>query len=145
MSTTAVPRVTTKEDPCGILTCAYPDRLMDSHFAGASGSGSMEHDPTRIYPKCTSTAFRIATILRSQSTAFNSVKGRDGRPLIVEIRDGCFPPPVYNTGGHWPPDLTRHDRPPWPQDAVLVDAVGRIRATRWSAPLRYDGRDGAVI
>lgn len=109
----------------GSRAFAFRRRVRPGDFR-ASGSGQIVHERSEIRPDCLRIAFEVAAGLKSQSTAFDFVIGRDGGPLIVEISFGYAARPVYDCGGFWDRELRWHDLPTWPQDAILEDLVSEV-------------------
>jgi len=100
-------------------------QVRDGDFR-ASGSGRIVYDRGAIDPDCIRTAFQTAHRLKAQSMAFDFVTDSLGRVQIVEVSFGYASKPVYDCGGFWDPDLNWHDRPTWPEHAIMEDILAEV-------------------
>jgi len=92
----------------------------------ASGGGGIVYDQDAISPDCIRTAFRVAHQLKAQSMAFDFVNDVSGEARIVEVSYGYASKPVFDCGGFWDPDLIWHDKPMWPEHAILEDVLAEV-------------------
>lgn len=91
----------------------------------ASGSGSLDWDPSAINPRAVELAFAAAKLLGTTCMAFDFVEEPASRePLIVEMCFGFNPEAVNKCPGHWTSDLEWKEGSIWPQDAILHDLLG---------------------
>lgn len=95
----------------------------------ASGSGSLDYDPTVIDQRCISTAFRVADRIRSQSLAFDFLFDGSRQPVICEISYCYMAAAVYRCPGHWRRDGSWQAGQVWPQDAILEDLLAQLSAS----------------
>lgn len=101
-------------------------RMVRKNDFRASGSGVINHDPSKVDLECVRIAFETAGKLRSQSMAFDFVRGSNSDPQIVEISYCYSAPAVYDCPGHWDSDLNWNEGNMWPQDAILEDLLAKI-------------------
>ncbi len=94
----------------------------------ASGSGSIDYDRRHIDLKCVEIAFDVAERIGSQSLAFDFVIDHAGKPRIIEISYCFMPEAVYNCSGHWDRQLNWKEGHIWPQDAILIDLLNRLKS-----------------
>lgn len=74
----------------------------------ASGSGCIVYDKSQIDERCVQIAFDVNRKLKSQSTAFDFVFGKDNAPLIVEISFGYTINAYDDCEGYWTEDMQWH-------------------------------------
>ena len=75
----------------------------------ASGSGSIVYDKNQIDERCVQIAFDVNKKMKSQSTAFDFVFGKDKEPLIVEISFGYAINAYDDCEGYWTEDMQWHE------------------------------------
>lgn len=92
----------------------------------ASGSGKIDHDPSRIDTNCVRIAFDVARRLGTQSLAFDFVHTPSGEPLIVEISYAYATWAVHACPSRWTPDLERREGHLWPEHAIIEDLVAGL-------------------
>ena len=93
----------------------------------ASGSGNISFDHQSIDPNCVTISFDVARNLGTQSIALDFVSDSSGKPQILEM-SYCFKAPlVYQCHGYWDKHLNWFPGHTWPQDAMLIDLLERLR------------------
>lgn len=75
----------------------------------ASGSGNIVYDKEQIDERCVKIAFDVNNKLKSQSTAFDFVFGKDNEPLIVEISFGYAIKAYDDCEGYWTENMQWHE------------------------------------
>ena len=90
----------------------------------ASGSGDLDHDPSKVDIDCVRAAVAVARQLGTQSLAFDFLRDSQSRPMIIEISYCYQAEAVQRCPGHWDSSLNWHDGHVWPQDAILEDLLG---------------------
>lgn len=99
----------------------------------ASGSGSIDYSRDRIDRRCLQTAFEVARRIGTQSAAFDFLSGGGQGPRIAEVSYAYLSKPVHDCGGYWDEQLTWHDGPVWPEDAILEDLLAEVDRKRRAA------------
>jgi hypothetical protein len=94
----------------------------------ASGSGRFDLDPAKVHPEALRIAHRLSHALGFQSMAYDFVLGSDGVPRLLELSFMFVGSAVHQCPGYWDRDLTWHEGPMWPQDAIAEDLLDEIRA-----------------
>ena len=89
----------------------------------ASGSGDLDHDPSKVDIECVRTAVGVARRLGTQSLAFDFLKDSQSRPVIIEISYCYQAEAVQHCPGCWDPAMNWHEGHVWPQDAILEDLL----------------------
>ncbi len=92
----------------------------------ASGSGLIDHDPSKVDLRCIETAFRVSKAGRFQSMAYDFLFDA-GQPVIGEISYTFADWAVQACPGHWRPDLSWVEGPMWPETAQAEDFLKRVR------------------
>ena len=83
-------------------------RLVRPNDFRASGSGSIEYDPSTIDLRCLEVAFDVSKKLNAQCLAYDFIFDCDNNPLIVEISYGFAMNGYIDCPGYWSKDLSWH-------------------------------------
>lgn len=92
----------------------------------ASGSGRLDHNPTKIDEDCIQLAFEVQRALGSQSVAIDFLR-RDLNPVVAEVSYTYASWGVHNCPGHWDAELRWHEGSMWPEEAQIEDFICRLR------------------
>jgi hypothetical protein len=87
----------------------------------ASGSGRLEVDPAGIDLACVMTAFALSAKGRFQCMAYDFLRDRQKKPVVVEMSYGFADWAVESCPGHWDPKLNWHAGRLWPEAAQVED------------------------
>ncbi|HMP76419.1 MAG TPA: hypothetical protein PKE12_09000 [Kiritimatiellia bacterium] len=99
----------------------------------ASGSGSIDHTPEAVDPRCLRLALEAAARIGNQSLACDILQREGtGDPLLVEVSFGYVSRVVQECPGFWTPDLTWVPGSVWPEDAHVEDMLALIQQRRRS-------------
>jgi hypothetical protein len=88
----------------------------------ASGSGRNDFSLGKQSEKCAEISFRVASLLKTQSCAFDFVF-QDGKPQIVEISYGFSESAYFDCLGFWDEAMRWHDEPVRPSEWILEDML----------------------
>lgn len=91
----------------------------------ASGSGNFDCDPDLIDLRCLEIAFATSRKGEVQCMAYDFLYSNN-EPVICEISYTFVDWMVYECPGHWDSDLTWHEGHMWPEEAQVIDFIGRI-------------------
>ena len=89
----------------------------------ASGSGNIDHDPSKINMDCVKLAFEISNKLNFQSMAYDFLYNENGDTEICEISYTYQDVAVYNCNGYWDSELNWYEGHFWPHYCQLVDLL----------------------
>lgn len=92
----------------------------------ASGSGSIDFNPTKIDTRCLQIAFEISKKCSFQSMAYDFLYRKDN-PVICEISYGFADTAVHECPGHWDSSLNWINGSMWPEEAQVMDFISQIR------------------
>lgn len=85
---------------------AFRRRVRPGDFR-ASGSRSIDYEPSLIDPRCIRAAFEAMAMIRAQCLAFDFVHDAAGEPMLVECSFGFLPsavasaPGQFDSAGEW--------------------------------------------
>lgn len=101
-------------------------RLNRSNDFRASGSGSINHDPSMIDLNAVEIAFDISSKCGFQSMAYDFLYDAERRLKVSEISFGYQNVAVHDCPGYWDSHLNWHDESMWPEEAHVVDLIALI-------------------
>jgi len=89
----------------------------------ASGSGSIDYTPEEIDKRAIILSFESAQKIGSQSMAFDIIFDQENKPVILEMSYAYVADAVYNAGGYWDKSIVFHNKPTWPEEAIIENIL----------------------
>ena len=89
----------------------------------ASGSGRIDYAPEEIDKRTIILSFESAQKINSQSMAFDIIFDKENKPVILEMSYAYVADAVYNAGGYWDKSLVFHNKPTWPEEAIIENIL----------------------
>ena len=91
----------------------------------ASGSGRLDYDLAGVDLNYVKLAFEISKLGRFQSMAYDFLS-HNGLPKLGEISYTFSDRAVFDCPGYWDMDLVWHEGQMWPEEAQVIDFLGKI-------------------
>lgn len=93
----------------------------------ASGSGKIDFDPNVIDPEIVRYAFELNRKLKVHCMAYDFLRDREGRILLIEMCWTFADWAVQTCPGHWGPSLKWFEGRMWPEEAQVIDFVKLLK------------------